>query len=113
MDGSLLEAREIPRVARPVPTPLLSVAGDSTDAQAQAGGGSMSETKDSTTTTTAPKNLKQLMKRARRREAYLKALQESGKFDPLRPVKPDPERWGGHSMGGCDLLYCTHVLLKY
>ena len=31
-------------------------------------------------------------KRAKRRELYLKALQALGKYDPTRPVKPDPER---------------------
>lgn len=33
-------------------------------------------------------------RKARQREEYLKALQEKGKYDPNRPVKPDPERYG-------------------
>jgi len=32
-------------------------------------------------------------KKARRREGYLLKLQLLGKFEPSRPIKPDPERW--------------------
>lgn len=31
--------------------------------------------------------------RSRKREAYLAKLQSEGKFNPDRPIKPDPERW--------------------
>eukprot|EP00934_Nitzschia_sp_Nitz4_P002759 Nitzschia sp. Nitz4//scaffold172_size47551//22667//24685//NITZ4_007144-RA/size47551-processed-gene-0.17-mRNA-1//1//CDS//3329538759//2749//frame0 len=34
-----------------------------------------------------------LKQRAKKREAYLKDLEAKGKYDPDRPVKPDPERW--------------------
>ncbi len=32
-------------------------------------------------------------RRTKFRDAYLKHLQELGKYDPTRPVKPDPERY--------------------
>eukprot|EP00607_Mallomonas_marina_P001228 CAMPEP_0182431562 /NCGR_PEP_ID=MMETSP1167-20130531/50158_1 /TAXON_ID=2988 /ORGANISM="Mallomonas Sp, Strain CCMP3275" /LENGTH=181 /DNA_ID=CAMNT_0024618043 /DNA_START=131 /DNA_END=676 /DNA_ORIENTATION=+ len=39
-------------------------------------------------------SLTQLLKRkTKRREKYLLKLQTVGKYDPTRPVKPDPERW--------------------
>ncbi len=34
-----------------------------------------------------------LRRRAKKREAYLEKLQEEGRYNPDRPVKPDPERW--------------------
>lgn len=34
-----------------------------------------------------------LRRRAKKREAYLEKLQSDGKYNPDRPVKPDPERW--------------------
>lgn len=34
-----------------------------------------------------------LRRRTRKREMYLSRLQVAGKYDPTRPVKPDPERW--------------------
>lgn len=40
------------------------------------------------------KNRERTMKnRAKKRAAYLAALEVKGKYDPNRPVKPDPERW--------------------
>lgn len=34
-----------------------------------------------------------LRRRAHQRDQYLKNLQDAGKYDPNRPIKPDPERW--------------------
>ena len=34
-----------------------------------------------------------LRRRAKKREAYLEKLMKEGKYNPDRPVKPDPERW--------------------
>ena len=34
-----------------------------------------------------------MRKRARRRESYLEKLQKEGRYNPDRPVQPDPERW--------------------
>eukprot|EP01083_Nonionella_stella_P206213 750229_1 len=34
-----------------------------------------------------------LRRRAKKREAHLKKLQKEGKYNPDRPLKPDPERW--------------------
>mmetsp|Transcript_10992 Transcript_10992/g.16618 ORF Transcript_10992/g.16618 Transcript_10992/m.16618 type:complete len:297 (+) Transcript_10992:178-1068(+) len=34
-----------------------------------------------------------LRRRAKKREAHLEKLQKEGKYNPDRPVKPDPERW--------------------
>ncbi len=34
-----------------------------------------------------------LHQRAKRREEYLKKLEAEGKYNPLKPTKPDPERW--------------------
>ena len=35
-----------------------------------------------------------LMKnRERKREKYLQELQKEGRYNPVRPSKPDPERW--------------------
>ena len=45
-------------------------------------------------------------RKARQREEYLKALQEKGKYDPNRPVKPDPERCGNVSLLN---FYLTHL----
>lgn len=36
---------------------------------------------------------KRRRKRAAEREKYLKKLEEEGKYDPNKPVKPDAERW--------------------
>jgi signal recognition particle subunit SRP72 len=34
-----------------------------------------------------------LRRRAKKREAYLEKLQRDGKYNPDRPLRPDPERW--------------------
>jgi len=34
-----------------------------------------------------------LRRRAKKREIYLEKLQQEGKYNPDRPLKPDPERW--------------------
>ena len=34
-----------------------------------------------------------LRQRAKKREAHLSKLQQEGKYNPDRPMKPDPERW--------------------
>lgn len=41
----------------------------------------------------ARRKKKTLARRAARKTAYLKKLEEEGKYDPARPVKPDAERW--------------------
>ena len=34
-----------------------------------------------------------LEQRLKKKEAYLKKLEGTGKYDPSRPTEPDPERW--------------------
>ena len=34
-----------------------------------------------------------IRRRIKLRQAYLKRLQELGKYDPSKPIKPDPERF--------------------
>ena len=49
-----------------------------------------------TTATTIKKGLSQeqrIRRRTKRREAYLLKLQLIGKYEPSRPIKPDPERY--------------------
>ena len=43
---------------------------------------------------TKSKNIEhRLHQRAKKRDAYLAKLQAEGKYNPLKPTKPDPERW--------------------
>lgn len=41
----------------------------------------------------ARRKKKMIKRRASRKAAYLKKLEEDGKYDPARPSQPDPERW--------------------
>lgn len=36
---------------------------------------------------------RRLRRKAKLRAVYLQKLQDQGRFDPARPVKPDPERY--------------------
>jgi hypothetical protein len=56
----------------------------------------INEITSTTTTTIKKKGLSQeqrIRRRTKRREVYLLKLQLIGKYEPSRPIKPDPERY--------------------
>lgn len=73
-----LESRDVPRPVRK-------------ESESKPELGALDGLKKNSRTVRSPAQV--LRRRARKREAYLARLQATGKYDPSRPVKPDPERW--------------------
>jgi tetratricopeptide (TPR) repeat protein len=78
-DGLTLESKGLPRNMKAVVAKhLVPVANEATD---------------EITSPQNPVKEKIMRRRARKREQYLKQLEEKGLYNPDRPTKPDPERW--------------------
>lgn len=91
VDAAALETAEIPRLFRRA-RPNTSTIADEAAASGDAG-----KSDEQRAVQSAAARVARLERRkAKHREAYLQKLQEQGKYDPARPVKPDPER--------CDLI---------
>jgi hypothetical protein len=75
-DALELESKEIPRLQKKHIGSTDVASGDSRALAAE-----------------ARQKKKVLARRAARKVAYLKKLEEEGKYDPSRPAKPDAERW--------------------
>jgi hypothetical protein len=86
VDAAALEKGEIPRLFRRA-RPTTAVAADEAAADET---GQSEEQRAAQSAATRRARLER--KKAKHREAYLQKLQEAGKYDPARPVKPDPER---------------------
>jgi len=97
-----LERLEIPRTGRSGGSRLIagkskrgssSVGGGANDVDAAgAGAGEKPKDGDSSKKNAAPNREKILRRRLKFKNLYLLKLQTAGKYDPARPVKPDPER---------------------
>eukprot|EP01041_Mallomonas_annulata_P004624 gene4624-9182_t len=78
-----LEKRDIPRIGR---TGTGAAKGSNAKTDMAAGTGDKERKK-------GPSPEQKARRKAKRRELYLLQLQATGKYEPSRPVKPDPERW--------------------
>lgn len=93
-DAHVLETKDVPRVKKHNTGNTSAVA--ETDSRAQA--------------LAARKVKKNLARRAARKAAHLAKLEEQGKYDPVRPSKPDAERYRVF----CDVIaYAYRLVLFY
>lgn len=88
MSAAELERSEIPRLFK-----RLRPTGVDEDTALATESGDKSTSEQRAARSEAVRRARTERKRARRRELYLQKLQEAGKYDPARPIKPDPERW--------------------
>jgi len=82
-DGSALEIKTLPRGTASRSTSI----NKKIEANNSAAADNQNEEADK------PSREKNIRRRARNREGYLKELEKKGLYNPDRPAKPDPERW--------------------
>jgi hypothetical protein len=83
IDASVLENREIPKVGKFNITICAENVPETVPVDTKP---------DQPNKKTSKTKLRNIRRRAKCREVYLAKLQQLGKYDPARPVKPDAER---------------------